>query len=146
MTGSWENLSPEDIKGRIRYSVAETIASGYTVVVSGAQTGVVRNIARVDAHAEIFTGTPVLYITRINASGTEKVFKSYRFQGGVSGVGTFPSLEWAKEDYEPVASLHALERLQVRCSISGAVSVNVEFWDESGQLDGLGQVEDLRDV
>lgn len=145
MGGAWETPSPEQTAARMVTSVLEVIASGYTTAVSGANTGEVRHITRIGAHSEIDTAAHVLYITRVDASGTARVQKTFRFNGGLSGTSNFPEFNWqGKNDYEPVLTLHALEYLQVRASVSGASSVTAEFYDATGQGYAQGGVEDLR--
>jgi len=145
MGGAWETPTPEQAAARMVTSVLEVIASGYTTAVSGANTGELRHITRISAHSEIDTAAHILYVARVDASGTARVQKTFRFQGGLSGVGTYPEFVWqGRNDNEPVLTLHALEYIQVRGSVSGAATVTAEFYDQAGQGYAQGGVEDLR--
>ena len=145
MSSIWETLTPAEIRGRTQTSIVETVTSGFATIVSGAVTGVVRYIMKVMAHNESDSQFPILSVTRINASGTGQLLKTHRFSAGLSGVGTQQPWVWENvEKLEPVADLHAEEYLQVRSSVSGMVSVSVDFFNYGGAKDGSGRVQGLR--
>ena len=127
MSGAWELAAVIRIGELAEHVTVENVASGYSTVVSAAESGEVVHIWAVEIENQNPMSTALVDVAVIDGTSAVTVVKHIEFQGE-SGKSRVSHLIGGDDPETPWMSLDGDAYLAVKSDISGAVNVNTSVW------------------